>query len=167
MWVSFQRTLQTIDRAPSVSMGVDRHKPISRQVIELTPDFKATQALFLKHGWIQFLDKFNGYDDEISSMFAQEFREKQVKIGDLILEVYEKTIVVATGLPMIGDHWFKKENVARAQINRILEPKYHAIQLGKGFPRHFLKDDWKQVLIILQKYITREGRYIVTLQYHI
>lgn len=77
-------------------MGVNRHKPISRKVIELTPEFKATQTLFLKHGWIQCFDKFNGYDDEIDLIFAQEIREKQVQIGDLLLEVSKKTIVAAT-----------------------------------------------------------------------
>lgn len=68
---------------------------------------------------------------------------------------------------MMGDHWFKKENVTMEQTNCLLKPKYHATQMGKGFSRHFLKEDWQQVLIILQKYITREGRYTVTLQYHI
>ena len=90
-----------------------------------------------------------------------------MQIGDLLLEVSEKTIAIDMGLPMTGDRWFKKENVTRTQIKHLLKPKNHAIQLGNGFPMHFLKDDWKQVLIILQKYITGEGQYTVTLQYHI
>ena len=70
-------------------------------------------------------------------MFAKEFRDRQVQIGDLLLKVSMKTIVVATGLPTIGDRWFKKENVTRVQINRLLKLEYHATQMGKGFPRHF------------------------------
>ena len=53
-------------------------------------------------------------------MFAKEFRDKQVQIGYVLLKVSEKTISVATGLPTMGDHWFKKENVTRVQINRLL-----------------------------------------------
>lgn len=148
-------------------MNVDSHEPISKQVIELTYEFKETHALVLNHGWIQCFDKFNGYDDEISLIFAREFRGKQVQIGDLLLEVSEQTIVAVIGLSMMVYHWFKKKNVTRAQTNRLLKPKYHVVQLGKGFPRNFLREYCQQVLIILQKYITREGRYTITLQYHI
>lgn len=36
-----------------------------------------------------------------------------------------------------------------------------------GVPRNYIKDEWKKVLIVFQKFITREGHYAITYQYHI
>ena len=32
---------------------------------------------------------------------------------------------------------------------------------------NYIKDEWQKILIVLQKYITREERYAATFQYHI
>ena len=83
-------------------MGVDRHEPLSRQVIENTREFQSASDLFLKHGWFPFFDKFTGYNDEIALRFARDFNGKSVQIGDFSLLVSDRTIAQATGLPREG-----------------------------------------------------------------
>lgn len=99
--------------------------------------------------------------------FARAFNGKKAQIGDFSILVSERTIAQATGLCREGERWFKKESLTRAQMNCLLKPKYHVVALHKGFPRNFLREEWHSVLFILQKYITREARYTVTMQYHI
>ena len=68
---------------------------------------------------------------------------------------------------MEGKKWFKKGKLTRAQINRLLKAEFHNVKLGKGFPRYYLHEDWQHVLFVLQKIVTREGRYTLTFQYQI
>jgi hypothetical protein len=38
---------------------------------------------------------------------------------------------------------------------------------AKGVPRAYIMDEWKAPLEILQRYLTCEGRYALTYQYHV
>ena len=84
-------------------MGIDRHEPSSRQVLENISSFQASKALFATHGWFQFFNHFNGHDDDVSLQFANSFDGNQAQIGDLTLVVSDQTISRATGLPMEGE----------------------------------------------------------------
>ena len=79
-------------------MGVDRHEPLSRQVIEQTREFQSARELFLKNGWFPFFDKFIGYNDEIALCFARAFNGKKAQIWDFSILVSERTIAQAIGL---------------------------------------------------------------------
>jgi primosomal protein N'' len=144
-------------------MGVDRHEPLSQQVMEQTREFQFARELFLKNGWFSFFDKFTGYNDEIALHFTRDYNGKKAQIGDFSILVSERTIAQATGLRREGSRWFKKESLTRAQMNCLLKSEYHVVSLHKGFPQNFLREEWQGVLFILQKYIIREGRYTVTL----
>ena len=63
-------------------MGIDRHEPFSRQVIENTYAFQVSKTMFLSHGWLPFFNKFMGYDDDIALRFARSYNGNYVKIGD-------------------------------------------------------------------------------------
>ena len=89
-------------------MGVDRHEPLSRQVMEKTREFQSTRELFLTNGWFPFFDKFTGYNDEVALRFARSFNGKKAQVGDVSLLVSERTISQAIGLRREGAHWFKK-----------------------------------------------------------
>jgi hypothetical protein len=47
-------------------MGIDRHEPSSRQVIENTYAFQVSKTMFLSHGWMLFFNKFMGFDNDIA-----------------------------------------------------------------------------------------------------
>ena len=130
-------------------MGIDRHKPCSRQVLKNTSSFQASKTLFAAHGWFHFFNRFNGHDDDVSLKFAKTFDGSQAQVGDLTLVIYDQTISRAPGLPMEGEKWFKKGKLTRAQINRPLKAEFHTVKLGKGFPRYYLHEEWQHVIFIL------------------
>lgn len=148
-------------------MGIDHHEPSSQQVLENTSSFQASKALFAMHGWFQFFNHFNGYDDGVSLQFANSFDGNEAQIGDLTLVVSDLTISKATGLPMEGEKWFKKGKLTRVQINQLLKSKFQTVKLEKGFPRSYLKEEWQHVIFVLQKFVTREGHYTLTFQYQV
>ena len=58
--------------------------------------------------WIPFLHKFSGYNLEVTRQFAESFDGKKAQIGNLTLYLSEDFIAQVTGLPQIGEKWFKK-----------------------------------------------------------
>jgi len=63
------------------------------------------QAKYLpkKARWLRFIQKFKGYNKEVTKAFAQSFDGQTVEIGDLKLTVTETTVAAATGLPQEGE----------------------------------------------------------------
>ena len=79
-------------------MGVDWHELVFRQVFENSPEFNATKALFQEFGWVKFLEKFEGFNDQVSLAFARGLKDHTVQVGGLVMEVLEKSIARAKGL---------------------------------------------------------------------
>jgi hypothetical protein len=51
-------------------------------------------------------------------------------------------------------------------LNHFLKPEYHNPSWGKGIKRSWLKNEWNEVLKMVQRYITYEGRFSIILLYH-
>ena len=49
----------------------------------------------------------------------------------------------------------------------MLKPQFQNVKLITTVPRSYIKEDWQKVLMVLQKFITGEGRYAFTYQYHV
>jgi hypothetical protein len=114
-----------------------------------------------------FLCKFWGYNDEVTLQFARGFDGKVARVGNIVMEVSEETLSYATGLPRIGERWFKKLHMDVATCNKFLKPEFHNANWAKGVPRIWIKDEWVAPLVVLQRFLTCEGRYAQTYQYHI
>ena len=61
-------------------------------------------------GWLQFLEKFNGFHKEVTKTFARSFQGTEVEVGDVKFTVTEVFIAEATRLFRNGERWFKTEN---------------------------------------------------------
>ena len=146
--------------------GVECHEPSFVSLLEGFPKFNACKKRF-EGIWYQFFQKFQGYDDEITLKFAQGFDGKIVHIGDFIMAILEKTFAHATGLPRQGEHWFKNKPIESKMCTRFLKEEHQSANWKKVFPRDWMEGEWRNVLYVLQKYLTYEGRYVTTLNYHI
>lgn len=57
-----------------------------------------------KVSWLKIIEKFEGYDIEVTREFAQAFDGVETEIGDIRLKLTESFIVEATKLPRNGEH---------------------------------------------------------------
>jgi hypothetical protein len=64
-----------------------------------------------RNGWRVFIEKFKGFNLRVAQEFALTFDNCRAKIGDVQLEVTEDFLGQATGLPAIGQKWFKNRKV--------------------------------------------------------
>jgi len=142
-----------------------RAEPEGSKFLEAYPQVK--EAL-QKANWLQCIKKFKGYHKEVTKAFARSFRDKdsQVEVGDLTFTVSEGSIAQATSLPQTRERWFKNRSVQDQQWKQILKnPGMDTSIFTKGIPVTYVKEEWKILLLLVQKFFTCEGRFGVLYVY--
>jgi hypothetical protein len=147
-------------------MGVNIHEPIF-QIYRETTEYQTCKEKYEQAGWVPFLEKFKGHHERISLAFVQTCDGESVQFGDMKLTIIEATIAEVTGLPMVGEKYFKMVIVDRKLCQRFLKPEHKYPDWTKGIPQSFVEEEYWTMLISLQKFLTCEGRYAVTFIYHL
>lgn len=120
-----------------------------------------------KARWLKFIQKFRGYNKEVTKSFARSFNGQTAEVGDLKFTVTEATIAAATSLPQEGERWFKNRGVEDQIWKTILQnPGMDTSIFTKGIPVHRIKEEWSPLLLLIQKFITCEGRFGSMYMYH-
>jgi len=141
-----------------------RIEPIGSKYLEGYPQCK---EMLQQIGWLQFLEKFNGCHKEVTKTFARSFQGTEVEIGDVKFTVNEVFIAEATGLYRAGERWFKNREFHNNSWKQILKsPNMDVSVFKKGIPSTALKSKWRNILLLLQKFVTCEGRYGTFYVYH-
>ena len=71
----------------------------------------------------------------------------------------EASILAATGIPIIGERWFKSMALSSAYSKDLFKPENQANDLSKSMPRSQLIEQFDRLLKIIQIYFTCEGRF--------
>jgi hypothetical protein len=151
---------------PRRAMVANRHEPETYADLEALPEYRATREIFKQAGWEPFLKKFNGYNDAITLQFALHFDGETAKVGEFEFGVTEEFIAEAIQLPTTGQRWTKGQPVDKELCAQLLKPQYRNTKWSEGTSRTWLEPQWAQVLIILQRYLTCEGRYTIIFPCH-
>ena len=134
-----------------------RTEPIGEKYMEGYPQLK---EMLQKAGWLNFIEKFDGFHKNITKSFARSFDGTEVEIGDIKFAVTNSFITEATKLARHGERWFKSKEFHSESWKVILRnPGMDVSMFGKGIPISYLKSKGRSMLLILQKFITCEGRF--------
>jgi len=90
-------------------------------------------AVLQKVGWLGFLSKFHGYNEEVTRDFSHSFDGDNANIGNLTIHIFEYKPTQVTSLPQSRERWLK---------NRQLEEKSWTSFLNKSKP----KPNWTRVI---------------------
>jgi len=127
-----------------------RAEPEGSKFLEGYPQVK--EAL-QKSKWLKCIQRFKGYHREVTKAFARSFRDNQVEIGDLKFTITESSLAKATSLPQTGERWFKNRAVEDQQWKQILKnPGMDTSIFTKGIPVSLVKEEWKTLLLLVQKF---------------
>ena len=80
--------------------------------------------------------------------------------------VNEATVAEAMGIAPEGERWFKK-NLFEVDLSRFLFPYFEKLNWGKGIHLNNVKPEWRDILNIIQHYITYEGHFAIVSKYHL
>ena len=73
-----------------------RAEPEGPKFMEGYPQLK---SILRKAWWLQFIQKFRGYNKEVTKTFARSFNGVEVEVGDLRFSITEASIAAAMELP--------------------------------------------------------------------
>ena len=69
--------------------------------------FDSARADLEEFGWLSFIQKFDGFNLGVARQFALTFDGCRAKVGDVQLQIDERFLSLATGLPITGQRWSK------------------------------------------------------------
>ena len=96
----------------------------------------------------------------------RSFNNDQVIIRPLEFKFTKKFVAAATGLENTGVEWFKNQKLERKRWQRFVKDKKMEVNWKCGVLHKALLGQWQDLLFVLQKFVTCEGRYTCTLVYH-
>jgi len=104
----------------------------------------------------------------VTKSFACLFDGTEDEIGDIKVTITESMIGEATELPRSGEKWFKKMGINGEYWKVFLKnPNMDTIVFKKGIPSKTLKSKWRNLLLILQKFVKCEGQFGYMYLYHV
>ena len=99
--------------------------------------------------------------------FAENLGGTKTKVGNLQLKFSEDSVVGATEIPAHGEQWFKNMQLDMSHYHDFLNPKFRNSKFGATIPREFLLKSHSDLLRVIQKFFTCEGKFDKVRQYHI
>jgi hypothetical protein len=107
-------------------------------------------------GWLTFIKCFEGFNLCVARQFSMTFNGGRAKVGDIQLEIDEKFISLATGLPTTGQRWFNNCKVKEVPWTFLFQ-SHNFTSCDKGMPMTILKQRWHDLLMLIKQFITCEG----------
>ena len=120
-----------------------------------------------RYGWLEFLQKFSGFNMAVSKAFTESFDGVHPQVGDVEIKLSKKFISQAICLPQTGEKWYKGKNIKNDQCKGFLTPAHRQTKFKSGFPSRLLMKKWRALLELVIKYVTCEGRLSQTQFYHL
>jgi hypothetical protein len=119
-----------------------------------------------QHGWLTFIKKFDGFDLTVARKFALSFDGYRAKVGDVQLEITEEFLSLATGFPTKGQKWSKNCKVDDVPWTLLFQSRT-VNSCDRGLPAKMLKPHWYDLLMIIKRFVTCEGRYGFIFLFHL
>ena len=83
---------------------VSRSELIGDEYLYVAPECR---EVMLRFGWLDFLQKFSGFNMAVSKAFAESFDGVPAQVGDVEIKLSVKSISQAICLPQTGEKWYK------------------------------------------------------------
>lgn len=113
------------------------------------------------------MEKFDGHEKEVTKSFTRAYDDIEVQNGDVKMVLTKSFITEATGLPRMRESWFKNRRIEEREWRVFLKnPGMNMSEFKKGIPVMNLKNKWRNLLLIIQNFITCEGIFGNMFFYH-
>ena len=86
---------------------VSRYEPEKLDTSEVHKD---CMQIIEQKQWIAFFEKFDGFCEEVALEFSHSFDGERDTIGNPTIRISEDIIAQVTGLPQIGEIYFKTKH---------------------------------------------------------
>ncbi len=129
-------------------------------------EFHQSKELFYRAGCQPFFQMLQGYDEEITLIFARGFDGWMARVWPLTFDVMEELVAWATKLPRNGTRWHKHLFPPCSELAFALKEDYHHVRGMKGFHREWVREEYLAPLTIILRLVTCEGKFTVPKAFH-
>jgi len=112
-------------------------------------------------GWTKYFNCLQGTDTNVTLEFFQSLQGEISMVQGIRIPVTSEIITEVTGLSNIGIQWTGKYTKLREDVESFTEPGEEFYKKGKGQNPSTLSEPWKELVGIVQRYITCNGWYDV------
>jgi hypothetical protein len=98
---------------------------------------------------VSLLKSLEGFNLTVAQEFTLTFNGCRAKIGDVHLELNKDFISQATGLPAMGQKWFKNSKVEEVPWSLLFTSR-KITSCDRGMPVSALKPRWHDLLAIVK-----------------
>ena len=144
---------------------INRFEPINTMELNASP---LTVSCFQNIGCYQFCEKVQRVQNhpEMTRLFILNLHEKQVNLAGVKFDLSLDVIVISTGIPSVGEKWFRKANLYISHYEPFLKPRYKDYNKSIFPFSHFL-ERYAPMMRVIMKYFTCEGIFSRLYSYHI
>ena len=151
----------------SVFIMPNRFEPKSYQDLFQMTEFRECRELFFWASWNPFLHSLQGYDEEISFLFAMGFNGRTATTGHLSFQVTKESIAHPTKIPREGERWHKHWFIPWASHNFSLKLEFWYFTGIKGYHHSCIKPKYIKPLTIIIHLVTCDGKFSVFKSCHL
>ena len=116
-------------------------------------------------GWYALCERIVDYHIEVTKSFCHNFKDSTVNVGGLEFSVTKESIAHAISIAPKGEKWYKRQSIDE-YYGQFLLPTHRDPVWIQGIQRTFLLEEWSDILHIIQRYVTCEGRFATIYLYH-
>jgi hypothetical protein len=128
-----------------------RREPTLLQVTE--------QAREILHhlGWMEYFNCLQGYDTNVTLEFFQNLQGEISMVRGIRISVTPEILAEVTGLPNTGIQWTGRYTTLKEVVETFTDPGEELDKKGKGLNPSTLREPWKELVGVIQWYITYDG----------
>ena len=144
---------------------IKKFEPLSTMELNASP---MTATCFQNVGCFHFCERVQQVQShpKLTRLFILNLHEKQVNLVGVKFELSSDAIAIATGIPSVGEKWFKQANLDISHYEPFLKARYKDYNKSI-FPFLDLLDRYAPMMRVIMKYFTCEGRFSRLYSYHI
>ena len=118
-------------------------------VEELLDAYPPIKKMFEQAGWIDYIRRFQGHDNDIALEFSMHYREGRSEVAGTVVHATEEAISEVSGLLQTGEKWFAPRKPQPDVVRNLLEASEQLIRSGSGYERKSLPQPWSDVAFLV------------------
>jgi hypothetical protein len=139
------------------SRSMVRFEPTDTTLIEQNPNHVDS---FKRMGRWRFCQNLEGHHLEVSRDFLQNYKKGKTQVGPFEIQLKTYLIVEVTYIPRTRELWFKEKKLEKEdRCQDMLKLEHRGSNLVKGVPSNWMLEEHDKLLLIIQIFLTCEGRY--------
>ena len=116
----------------SVMAPFVRVEPCEMKLLYSNPELLAKVEAV---GWLPFVSKFFDSNPEVTRVFVVSLVDFQAEVGDLCFRVDKRSLVLATGLSLTCERWFKYKRMDITEWQQLLKNPCQEVSFRAGVGR--------------------------------